>query len=158
MHPRGNTASNAGSSTSLITAGLSFNHALVIGSQSIIEELIYTIPICKYHSHCRLFWNNFWLLFLTIPRHGSRRGIVNIMRFEYDFAVRCHRNTVTVSQCQCFIVVQNRVEVFNPYCINWSIKNEPYIFSLDKENFGRKRSILYIRDLFATRLMGLLPC
>lgn len=54
------------------------------------------------------------------------------MHLEDDLAVRGHWNTVTISQGQGLVVVKDRVEVFDPDGIHWTIQKQPRMIALVK--------------------------
>lgn len=57
----------------------------------------------------------------------------NCVRTE-DLAAGSHRDPVSVRQGQSFVVVQNRVQVFNPNGINWTVQNNPDVFTLRQKH------------------------
>ena len=85
------------------------NSPLTIGSQSIMELLMNTIPFLETVAGDALF---------------------NIVYFKDNFAIGSHYNTITVSQGQGFVVVKNGIQVLNPYGIHRSIQYKPNVLTL----------------------------
>ncbi len=61
--------------------------------------------------------------------YGSRRGVVDIVGFKDDLAVRGHGQSVAVGQCKRSVVVEDRVEIFDPEGIDRSVEYQPYVFT-----------------------------
>ena len=61
----------------------------------------------------------------TVTRDGSRGGVVDVVRLEDDFTERRHGNTISVSQRESFVVVQNGVQILNPDGVHWPVQNQP---------------------------------
>jgi len=54
------------------------------------------------------------------------------MDLKDDFARRRHRDAISVSQRQCLVIIQHRVEVLDPDCINRTVQNQPNMLSLHR--------------------------
>jgi len=63
----------------------------------------------------------------TTTRDGSGRGVVEVFDFEDHLTVLTHRNTITGSEGQNLVIIQDSVEVFNPNGIDGSIANNPSV-------------------------------
>lgn len=53
------------------------------------------------------------------------------MYLENKFSTGCHDETISVGESKCFVIVEHRIQIFNPNCIDGSIQNDPHKFSLD---------------------------
>lgn len=62
----------------------------------------------------------------THTGHSSGGGIIHVVHLKHKLAGWGHGDTVTISQCQCFVIIQHRVEVLNPYGIHRAIQYNPY--------------------------------
>mmetsp|Transcript_78729 Transcript_78729/g.197786 ORF Transcript_78729/g.197786 Transcript_78729/m.197786 type:complete len:473 (-) Transcript_78729:426-1844(-) len=58
-------------------------------------------------------------------RHGGRRGVAEVLNFEDNLAVVCHRDAVVVGKGQDLVVVQDRVEVLNPNRVDRAVTDDP---------------------------------
>ena len=65
----------------------------------------------------------------AIARHCGWGGVVDVVRLKDDLAVGRHGDAISVGQSQGLVVVQHRVQVFNPDGIYWSIQHQPDVFS-----------------------------
>jgi len=59
----------------------------------------------------------------SITRYCRRRRVVDVMHFEDDFARGRHRDSIAVRQRQSLVVVQHRVEVLDPDCVDRAVQN-----------------------------------
>ena len=66
----------------------------------------------------------------SVARHGGRRGVVDVVYLEYDLARGRHRDAIAVRQRQSLVVVQHRVEIFDPDCVDWAVQNQPDVLPL----------------------------
>lgn len=73
------------------------------------------------------------------------------MRLKHYFAVRCHGDTIAISQSQGLVVVQHTVEILNPDCIHRTVQNNPDMLPLRKVISGIK-SEFNKRVLYANML------
>lgn len=72
------------------------------------------MELCSYHS---------------TSRYCGGRGIVNIMRLEDDFAIGRHWQSIAIGQRQRSVVIQHRIEIFNPEGVDWSVEYQPNMFA-----------------------------
>jgi hypothetical protein len=65
------------------------------------------------------------------------------MRFKNNLAVWSHGDPVAIGQSQGFIIIQHRIQIFNPDGINWTIKNNPDMFPwMSPKTRGREHRCL----------------
>ena len=57
----------------------------------------------------------------AVAWHSGGWSVINVVRFKDDFTLRWHGNSITISQGQCFVIVENTVEIFDPDSIDWSV-------------------------------------
>ena len=57
----------------------------------------------------------------AVAWHSGGWSVINVVRFKDDFTLRWHGNSITISQGQCFVIVENTVEIFDPDSIHWSV-------------------------------------
>jgi len=66
----------------------------------------------------------------SVARNSRRRRVVDVVHLEDDLARGRHRDTVAVGQSQSLVVVEHRVEVLDPDSVDWTVQNQPDVFSL----------------------------
>mmetsp|Transcript_82350 Transcript_82350/g.197524 ORF Transcript_82350/g.197524 Transcript_82350/m.197524 type:complete len:323 (-) Transcript_82350:85-1053(-) len=62
---------------------------------------------------------------------GGRRGVAEALHLEHDAAVVRHGDAVVVGQRQDLVVIQDRVQVLDPNCVNGPIANDPRVVLQD---------------------------
>lgn len=62
-----------------------------------------------------------------IPGDSGRGGVVNVGGFKDDLAGGGHGDAVPIGKGQGTVVIQNRVEVFNPNSIHRAIQHQPHV-------------------------------
>ena len=66
----------------------------------------------------------------AVPGHGSRRGIIDVVYFEHNLTIRCHGDSIAISQGQGLVVIKDRVEILDPDGIYRSIQYQPDVVTL----------------------------
>ena len=88
----------------------------------------------------------------SIPRHSGRWGVVDVVHLEHDLTVGRHGDTIAVSQGQCLVVVQHRVEILNPDSVYGAIQEQPDIVTLKiSKKFHRFFYPLYFQNVCLIR-------
>ena len=62
-------------------------------------------------------------------RHGRRRRAGDAVHLEDDLAVVAQRDSIAVRQRQRSACVEQRIEMFRPDRIDWTVENQPRVFT-----------------------------
>ncbi len=65
----------------------------------------------------------------AVARDRGRRRVVDVVRLEDDFAIGRHWDSISVGEGQSLVVIQNTVEILDPYGVYWAIQYQPDVLT-----------------------------
>lgn len=69
----------------------------------------------------------------AVARDCGWGSVVDVVHLKNDLAVGRHRNSVAVGEGECLVVVQHRVQVLNPDCVDGAVQDQPDVLTLRRK-------------------------
>ena len=63
----------------------------------------------------------------STPADGGRGGLVEVLNFENENEVFGDLDSLAVAETEVPVVVEDRVEVFNPNGVHWAVEHQPVV-------------------------------